>query len=104
MVPPKLMCRQHLLGEHFEIHMTVGVLQQGKSIAGFLNGLLEPQSLKKRHDELVVEMKNRGYNHSSPLPEFECKVIGEPIDAEKSIKVLLDRCPKCSERILKKVS
>jgi hypothetical protein len=26
MVPPKVMCRKHLLGEHVEIHMLAGSL------------------------------------------------------------------------------
>ena len=36
MVPPRKMCRKHLLGEHVEIHMAVATLRLGKSVAGFL--------------------------------------------------------------------
>lgn len=32
MVPPELMCRQHLLGEHVELHMFVGAINKGTSV------------------------------------------------------------------------
>ena len=71
MVKPQLMCRKHLLGEHVEIHMLVGSIQRGKSVAGFLaKGLLEPQSIRSRHEILVVEMLRRGYTHKSELAEY----------------------------------
>lgn len=70
-VDPKLMCRNHLLGEHLECHMFFGALQKGQSLAGYLrNGLLDPYKLKQRHDELVEEMQRRNWNHRTPLPEF----------------------------------
>lgn len=36
MLPPQLLCRQHLLGEHKELHMLYGTLKRGRSIASFL--------------------------------------------------------------------
>jgi len=64
MVNPKIMCRQHLLGEHVEIHMFVGTLSRGKSVKGYLEkGLLEVHNLYWRHEELVEEMKRRGTVH-----------------------------------------
>ncbi len=36
MVDPTIMCRNHLLGEHVEIHMFVGTIDQGQSVRGFL--------------------------------------------------------------------
>lgn len=103
MVDPKIMCRQHLLGEHVEHHMFIGTLNKGVAIKGYLaDNLMEPASLQARHDELVVEMERRGYNHKSPLPpslaqlpkaDFETK-----IDREASLAELLRRCPECAAR------
>ena len=100
LVDPKIMCRQHLLGEHVEHHMYVGTIQKGGNLAGFLEGnLLEPTSLRSRHDELVAEMIRRGYNHKSPLPEF--RPFGHEhvvIDRAASLSELLRRCPDCRQR------
>ena len=60
MVNPKIMCRQHLLGEHVEIHMFVGTLSRGKSVKGYLEkGLLEAHNLYWRHEEPVEEIKTK---------------------------------------------
>ena len=98
MVAPKSMCNQHLLGEHVEIHMLVGSLQRGKSIAGFLaKGLLAPQSIQERHAALSREMINRGMQHRSPLTE----TVGPNgvVDPEASRQELARRCPACRARI-----
>lgn len=66
MVDPATMCRKHLLGEHVEIHMFVGSIIKGISMTGYIeNGLMEPAALYKRHEDLVAEMVDRGYNHRS---------------------------------------
>ena len=36
MLPPKGLCRKHLLGEHVELHMLLGSMRRGKNIDGFL--------------------------------------------------------------------
>lgn len=67
MIDPAKMCRQHLLGEHNELHKLAGALKKGKRLNGyFKKGLLEPLKLVARHQELVTEMHKRGYNHQSP--------------------------------------
>lgn len=94
-VNPKIMCRNHLLGEHLEMHMFVGCLNKGKNLKGYLDkGLLEVHNLRKRHEELVKEMLNRGFNHQSPLPKFKIKKLGK-VNSKKSKKELLRRCKKC---------
>ena len=56
-VNPKVMCRQHLLGEHVEMHMFVGCWNKGIKLNGYLEGgLVELCEVKNRHDELA----NRG--------------------------------------------
>jgi hypothetical protein len=102
MVDPKIMCRQHLLGEHVEHHMFVGAINKNISIDGYLrDNLLEPSSLHSRHVELVKEMESRGYNHKSPLLSFIPFKLEEAfvkIDKEASLKELLRRCPECRAR------
>lgn len=70
-VEPALLCRQHLLGEHRELHAIWTVLQRGTK--GYSR---HPETrrwegklaaLYLRHDALVVEMTRRGYTHASPL-------------------------------------
>ncbi len=94
-LPVKMMCRNHLLGEHLEMHMFVGCLNRNKSVEGYLNkGLLEIHNLENRHEKLVKEMLKRGFNHNSPLPEFARKKLGK-INIQKNKKELLNRCEKC---------
>ena len=98
MVNPKIMCRKHLLGEHVELHMSVGTIKKGISVKGYLDdNLLEPESIYRRHHELVLEMEARGYNHKSPLELIPIN-MSKRIDREASLKELLRRCPECAER------
>lgn len=102
MVNPKIMCRQHLLGEHVEIHMFIGTLNRGKTVKGYLEkGLLEVHSLYSRHEELVKEMKRRGYRHCSPVDEqWKSAEKSGAIDQKKNLEELLKRCPRCKRRYL----
>lgn len=101
MVNPNLLCRQHLLGEHKELHMLAGSILRGRSIAGHLSrGQLDPSRIRQRHDALVIEMTNRGYNHRSPLPEIDDDLLPHhPIDVDANIADLQSRCPHCRQRI-----
>ncbi|KYK26595.1 pyrimidine dimer DNA glycosylase [Thermoplasmatales archaeon SG8-52-1] len=70
-INPNLLCRQHLLGEHREIHAIWSIIIQNKK--GYKNhpetkrwkGKLK--ALFNRHEEIVKEMNKRGYNHKSNL-------------------------------------
>jgi hypothetical protein len=107
MVDPKLMCRQHLLGEHVELHMLAGSIKRGKSIRGFIDkGLVETHNILDRHETLVAEILRRGYKHNSPLVfqiQFYIYSRGQ-VDRAKSLKELINRCPKCKERYEQKSS
>ena len=95
MVDPRRMCSQHPLGEHVELHMLVGTLRRKRSVAGFVaNGLIEVHSLRKRHAELVREMRRRGFRHQSPLPSFMATRLGRVV-RKKSLADLLARCRDC---------
>ena len=72
---PERLCRQHLLGEHRELHGLWVILTAGKK--GYArhpetrrwSGKLA--ALYRRHEALVAEMARRGYRHVTPLPESE---------------------------------
>lgn len=68
---PEKLCRQHLLGEHSEIHALWVILSQGKK--GYANHPEtrrwrgKERALFLRHQRIVAEMIARGYRHNSPL-------------------------------------
>jgi len=70
-IPPKKLCRQHLLGEHRELHAIWPIHVNNKK--GYSR---HPETLRWKgklkalyliHEEIVKEMKERGFNHKSPL-------------------------------------
>ncbi|HUW66903.1 MAG TPA: pyrimidine dimer DNA glycosylase/endonuclease V [Candidatus Nanoarchaeia archaeon] len=71
-IPPDKFCRNHLLGEHRELHAIWSILTKGKKAYSnhpeTLRWKGKLKSLYLRHEMLVQEMKNRGYNHYTPLP------------------------------------
>jgi hypothetical protein len=103
MVPPRHLCRRHLLGEHVELHMLAGSIGRGRSLAGFVEGgLIEPASAAARHGALVREMRARGYRHSSDdLNGLAALVLYPPavrwarVDVATAWADLLARCPDC---------
>lgn len=105
MVNPKIMCNQHLLGEHCETHMFLGTIKKGIKIDGYIkNNLLEPTSLKLRHDELAKEMLSRGMKHNTIMEYDEKELLNSLgtnalvyIDKEDSYQKLIYRCQYCRE-------
>ena len=70
-ISPEKLCRNHLLGEHRELHAIWSVLIKNKK--GYAR---HPETLRwkgklaalyLRHQALVKEIKNRGYRHNSNL-------------------------------------
>ena len=103
MILPHHLCRNHLLGEHYEIHKFVGAILKGQlengRLHGYINGgYLEVNNLRTRHSALVKEMKARGYKHNSPLPKFPLIDIGI-VDIDRSYRELINRCKKCRTRM-----
>ena len=107
MINPRRMCRQHLLGEHKEIHQLIGQLKKKLRVDKYIeNNCLEITSIIYRHNQLVNEMKRRGYNHQSPilqsqkeinelasyLPDFQLNYRINLID---SFQELHRRCENC---------
>ncbi len=70
-IPPEKLCRNHLLGEHRELHAIWSILIHHKR--GYAH---HPETMRwkgkqkalfLRHEALVTEMMSRGYRHQSPL-------------------------------------
>ena len=95
-IEPSLLCRQHLLGEHAELHALWSILTADK--AGYAN---HPETARWRgklmalyikHEEIVAEMTRRGYVHRSTLPTSEATgaaVQHEFVDTVEEQKRLL---------------
>lgn len=112
MINPNLMCSQHIVGEHRELHALKGSLERTKpeydnsekhkknltTLAK--DGLIELKSLKKRHEKLVKHLKN----HNTPIgkiPTLENlpkKVAEAEVDKEKAIQDLIDRPEACNPK------
>lgn len=101
-VDPEILCREHLLGEHKEMHQEVGTLRKHPHGQAIVEGHAERQQvdtslLQRRHDDLVSEMNRRGMNHDSPMDYTDERDLGE-IDKEANLSELIDRCDKCKKR------
>lgn len=74
-LPPRELCRQHLLGEHRELHGLWNILTRHEGRGGYsrhpetLRWVGKTAALYRRHEALVREMERRGYRHISPLDE-----------------------------------
>lgn len=70
-VPPQILCRQHLLGEHRELHALWTILSEDKHAYRRHPETIRWEgklaALYARHSALVDEMTRRGYTHKSPL-------------------------------------
>ena len=99
MVPPELMCRAHLLGEHRELHALAGMIRAGRSLDGYVaKALICTGDLAQRHEDLAQEMFYRGYRHNSPLHLTLRAGVGR-VDVDVSMSELRRRCGQCRERM-----
>ena len=104
-LPPEILCRQHLLGEHRELHALWSVIVFGKS--GYAH---HPETMRwrgklaalfARHELLVDEMERRGYQHNSPLDADQATgatVQNELVDTPEQQQVIL-RSRGCDCRV-----
>ena len=102
-IPPEKLCRNHLLGEHSELHGIWSILTRGKK--GYANhpevvrwrGKLK--ALYKKHEEIVDEMVARGYQHNSPLEPTLATGEGHQdvfVDSpEEQVRILKDKGCGC---------
>lgn len=101
MIDPRVMCRQHLIGEHGELHKFLNSWRKRHGVTGRVAGnAMEPESYKARHDELAAEMSRRGMQHGSPLEQPDFSYLPPEhrfykVDREASLRLLVGRCEKC---------
>ena len=102
-IPQEKLCKQHLLGEHRELHAIWSVLTKNKK--GYskhpetLRWKGKLKALYLKHEEIVKEMKKRRYNHFSPLDKkLSCgdENQNELIDStEEQIRILKEKNCEC---------
>lgn len=102
-IDPVLLCDQHLLGEHNELHQLVGYINSDRDWSAKLQahaeaGEIDTTAIKSRHDSLASEMLNRGMNHQSPLRYDDELRLGQ-VDVEQSVLDLRERCAECRSRL-----
>jgi len=105
-VDPSVMCKQHLVGEHSEMHQAAGTLlnhPHGEAVleGQAKEGYVDVSLLEVRHDALAEEMESRGYDHDSPfdydLSEWED--MGH-VNPHKNVEELANKCDDCKQRML----
>lgn len=104
-LPPEVLCRDHLLGEHKEMHQEAGTLlnhPHGRAIVDghAEKGQVKVSLLEPRHDTLADELERRGFNHDSPF-EYDLSDYDDRgyIDKQANLEDLRDRCVDCAARI-----
>lgn len=83
-IAPRKLCRNHLLGEHRELHAIFSILSNHKK--GYANHPKtqrwkgKMRALYLRHQSLVEEMRRRGHVHTSPIDRR--KAVGSSVQDE----------------------
>ena len=110
MLPPIILCQQHLLGEHGEHHKHRHIFVKKYRITNHMKPAqpaanIFPALMKKRHDELAEELLRRGRNHKSPFVQPDVSYL--PVEyltavpnLEYNIFDLCDRCFECYTRYI----
>lgn len=107
MIDPTLLCKQHILGEHHEIHKHRYSFEHEHSFEGYLRDTVtvEPLAMKERHDQLVDYLDNHDSPYSMPdlsyMPEWHRQA---EVDQLESIVTLIIRCEDCREKILEELT
>ena len=102
-IEPNVLCRQHLLGEHRELHAIWSIITNNKKGYSCHPEILrwrgKLKALYLRHEKLVFEMKKRKYNHNSPLDKKIASGSDKQnvyIDSiEEQIKILKNKKCRC---------
>ena len=104
-IPVEKLCRNHLLGEHRELHALWSIILNNKK--GYskhpetLRWKGKLKALYNRHQEQVKEMEKRGYKHNSPLDKKFAtgkNTQDELIDSVERQKILIKN-KKCNCKI-----
>ncbi|HEY3360481.1 MAG TPA: pyrimidine dimer DNA glycosylase/endonuclease V [Methanosarcina sp.] len=102
-IPPEKMCRQHLLGEHRELHALWSLITNNKKAYAHHPETMrwrgKLKALYLRHEALVEEMTKRGYKHHTPLDPALATgkaVQNELVDSyEEQIRLLKEKGCEC---------
>jgi len=102
-IPPEKMCRQHLLGEHRELHALWSIITNNKKAYAHHPETMrwrgKLKALYLRHEALVHEMTERGYKHHTPLDPALATgkaVQDEFVDSyEEQVRLLKERGCDC---------
>jgi hypothetical protein len=101
-VEPSCLCRQHLLGEHRELHGLWNILTKHEGKGGYshhpetVRWVGKTKALYLRHEALVKEFTNRGYSHHTPLDKSLAKGKATQdafIDSIATQKIILTNKP-----------
>ena len=101
-IPPKYLCRKHLLAEHRELHGLWNILTKHKGKGGYskhpetLRWVGKQKALYNRHEALVKEFLRRGYKHRTPLDKKLATGLGTQnvfINSIVEQKVILKKKP-----------
>jgi len=102
-ISPKRLCRNHLLGEHRELHAIWSILTQNK--IGYskhpetLRWRGKLKALYLRHEMLVEDMDKRGYRHRTPLAKElakgKCRQTEHVNSRNEQIKILKGKKCDC---------
>lgn len=105
MINPKVLCRQHLLGEHNELHKHKWTFEKKHRKDNYIKkDRIEPKSMKIRHEQLVSEMKRRGYNHKSPFEAPDISYLPKEyqeheVNRISNVLELYCKCEECRKRM-----
>lgn len=102
-IDPRLLCDQHLLGEHSEMHQIVGTIKHHPHGDAIVRGHAEKQQLdttqiQARHNALAAELTRRDMTHNSPLAYDDALALGT-FDIDANRIALQKRCSACHDRM-----
>lgn len=100
-LPPRKLCKNHLLGEHRELHAIWNILTKKKK--GYskhpevLRWKGKLKALYLKHEEIVKEMLRRGWNHKSPLEKkfARCKTKQSDFWQSKKEQIKILKSKRC---------
>jgi hypothetical protein len=102
-IEPGYLCKQHLLGEHGELHKHRHNFVKQHSIKGRITPVvqIEPENMQARHDALAEEMLKRGFVHKSPYEQPDLSYLPDEqryakVDVREAYDELTARCTDCA--------
>lgn len=108
MIPAECLCNKHLGGEYAEIFKHRHNFVKRHNISGRIFPIvqIEPENMSRRVEELRLEALNRKLNFKAQYIQPDLSYLPDnqryaKVDITISIRDLIERCPKCKEKIEK---